>query len=47
MPLAQHLHQNEIEQRWRDVAVGSRHPQLNPYLGIERYGTALADAAEG
>ncbi|MFI7613436.1 hypothetical protein ACIBP6_19630 [Nonomuraea terrae] len=38
---------NALQRFWRDVAVGSRHPHLNPYLGVERYGTALADVAEG
>jgi alkylation response protein AidB-like acyl-CoA dehydrogenase len=33
---------NVLQRYWRDVAVGSRHPHLNPYLAIERYGAALA-----
>jgi len=33
---------NGLQRYWRDVAVGSRHPHLNPYLAVERYGTALA-----
>lgn len=33
---------NPLQRFWRDVSVGSRHPHLNPYLGIENYGTALA-----
>ncbi|GAA0253435.1 acyl-CoA dehydrogenase family protein [Cryptosporangium japonicum] len=33
---------NALQRFWRDVAVGSRHPHLNPYLATERYGTALA-----
>ena len=32
---------NVLQRYWRDVAVGSRHPHLNPYLAVERYGTAL------
>ncbi|MFF3574540.1 acyl-CoA dehydrogenase family protein [Nocardia jiangxiensis] len=32
---------NALQRFWRDVAVGSRHPHLNPYLAVERYGTAL------
>ena len=30
-----------LQRFWRDVAVGSRHPHLNPYLAVERFGTAL------
>jgi alkylation response protein AidB-like acyl-CoA dehydrogenase len=33
---------NVLQRYWRDVADGSRHPHLNPYLAIERYGSALA-----
>ncbi|MEU8401874.1 acyl-CoA dehydrogenase family protein [Nonomuraea sp. NPDC048892] len=33
---------NPLQRYWRDVSVGSRHPHLNPYLGMENYGTALA-----
>lgn len=33
---------NALQRFWRDVAVGSRHPQLNPYLVTERSGAALA-----
>ncbi|MEV0111505.1 hypothetical protein AB0H42_34995 [Nocardia sp. NPDC050799] len=33
---------NVLQRNWRDVAVGSRHPHLNPYLAVERYGTVLA-----
>ncbi|GAA4666778.1 MULTISPECIES: acyl-CoA dehydrogenase family protein [Amycolatopsis] len=32
---------NVLQRYWRDVAVGSRHPHLNPYLAVERFGTAL------
>ncbi|MBZ6285761.1 acyl-CoA dehydrogenase [Streptomyces olivaceus] len=35
---------NVLQRFWRDVSVGSRHPHLNPYLAVERYGSALADA---
>jgi alkylation response protein AidB-like acyl-CoA dehydrogenase len=35
---------NPIQRFWRDLAVGSRHPQLNPYLTVEDYGRALTDA---
>jgi hypothetical protein len=31
-----------LQRFWRDVAVGSRHPHLNPYLAVENLGTALA-----
>ncbi|GGM37387.1 acyl-CoA dehydrogenase [Promicromonospora citrea] len=30
-----------VQRLWRDVAVGSRHPLLNPYLTTERLGEAL------
>ncbi|WP_252439228.1 acyl-CoA dehydrogenase family protein [Pseudonocardia humida] len=33
---------NALQRFWRDVAVGSRHPHLNPYLAAERAGAALA-----
>jgi alkylation response protein AidB-like acyl-CoA dehydrogenase len=33
---------NVLQRFWRDVAVGSRHPHLNPYLAIETFGAALA-----
>ncbi|WP_035855522.1 acyl-CoA dehydrogenase family protein [Cryptosporangium arvum] len=33
---------NALQRFWRDVAVGSRHPHLNPYLAVERYGAVLA-----
>ncbi|GLY14153.1 acyl-CoA dehydrogenase [Kineosporia sp. NBRC 101677] len=29
---------NALQRFWRDVAVGSRHPHLNPYLAAERFG---------
>ncbi|MFI5838706.1 acyl-CoA dehydrogenase family protein [Catenuloplanes sp. NPDC051500] len=32
---------NPVQRHWRDVAVASRHPHLNPYLGVENYGKAL------
>lgn len=32
---------NALQRYWRDVAVGSRHPLLNPYLATEGLGTAL------
>ncbi|MQY19609.1 acyl-CoA dehydrogenase family protein [Nocardia macrotermitis] len=32
---------NELQRFWRDVAVGSRHPHLNPYLAVEGFGSAL------
>lgn len=32
---------NPLQRFWRDVAVASRHPQLNPYLAVEGYGRAL------
>jgi alkylation response protein AidB-like acyl-CoA dehydrogenase len=31
----------DLQRFWRDVAVSSRHPHLNPYLASERYGQAL------
>ncbi|MEU4563531.1 acyl-CoA dehydrogenase family protein [Actinoplanes sp. NPDC023936] len=36
---------NALARYWRDVAVGSRHPHLNPYLAVENYGQALTPAA--
>ncbi|WP_154697825.1 acyl-CoA dehydrogenase family protein [Lentzea guizhouensis] len=33
---------NVLQRFWRDIAVGSRHPHLNPYLAVENLGTALA-----
>lgn len=32
---------NTLQRFWRDVAVGSRHPHLNPYLTVGNLGTAL------
>ncbi|WP_033339957.1 acyl-CoA dehydrogenase family protein [Catenuloplanes japonicus] len=32
---------NPLQRFWRDVAVGSRHPHLNPYLAVENFGKAL------
>lgn len=32
---------NPLQRLWRDVAVGSRHPHLNPYLAMEGYGEVL------
>ncbi|MEE1942828.1 acyl-CoA dehydrogenase family protein [Streptomyces sp. TRM 70361] len=32
---------NALQRYWRDVAVGSRHPHLNPYLAVENFGAAL------
>ncbi len=36
---------NPLQRFWRDAAVGSRHPFLNPYLSIEDYGAQLAGVA--
>ncbi len=33
---------NVLQRFWRDIAVGSRHPHLNPYLAVERFGATLA-----
>jgi alkylation response protein AidB-like acyl-CoA dehydrogenase len=33
---------NVLQRYWRDVAVASRHPHLNPYLATETFGTGLA-----
>jgi alkylation response protein AidB-like acyl-CoA dehydrogenase len=33
---------NPLQRYWRDVAVGTRHPQLNPYLAVENLGSTLA-----
>ncbi|KDN21739.1 acyl-CoA dehydrogenase family protein [Amycolatopsis rifamycinica] len=35
---------NVLQRFWRDVAVGSRHPHLNPYLAVENLGAALVPA---
>ncbi|MFF0149199.1 acyl-CoA dehydrogenase family protein [Amycolatopsis sulphurea] len=32
---------NPLQRYWRDVAVGTRYPHLNPYLAMERYGAVL------
>jgi alkylation response protein AidB-like acyl-CoA dehydrogenase len=37
---------NPLQRFWRDTAVGSRHPHLNPYLAVENLGTALAGTSE-
>ncbi|MET7990755.1 hypothetical protein ABZU76_07570 [Amycolatopsis sp. NPDC005232] len=37
---------NVLQRFWRDVAVGSRHPHLHPYLAVENLGTALAGPSE-
>jgi len=37
---------NPLQRRWRDVSVGSRHPQFNPYLAEEDYGRALLGAGD-
>ena len=37
---------NPVQRYWRDIAVGSRHPHLNPYLALERLGLALVPATE-
>lgn len=34
---------NVLQRFWRDVSVGSRHPHLNPYLAVERFGSTLAN----
>jgi alkylation response protein AidB-like acyl-CoA dehydrogenase len=36
---------NALQRFWRDVAVASRHPQLNPYLAVEGYGRSLTGVA--
>jgi alkylation response protein AidB-like acyl-CoA dehydrogenase len=35
---------NSLQRFWRDLAVGSRHPQLVPYFTVEDYGRVLLDA---
>jgi hypothetical protein len=37
---------NVLQRFWRDVAVGSRQPHLNPYLAVENLGTALDGTSE-
>jgi alkylation response protein AidB-like acyl-CoA dehydrogenase len=34
---------NVLQRHWRDLAVASRHPHLNPYLAVETFGTTLVD----
>ncbi|MFI1094889.1 acyl-CoA dehydrogenase [Streptomyces sp. NPDC020917] len=34
---------NVLQRHWRDLAVASRHPHLNPYLAVESFGTTLAE----
>jgi alkylation response protein AidB-like acyl-CoA dehydrogenase len=36
---------NPLQRYWRDIAVGSRHAHLRSYIGVERYGEALAGTA--
>lgn len=38
---------NRLQRLWRDVAVGSRHPHLNPYLATENLGAALVAPLAG
>lgn len=38
---------SSLQRFWRDVAVGSRHPHLNPYLATENLGTALVAPLAG
>jgi alkylation response protein AidB-like acyl-CoA dehydrogenase len=35
---------NRLQRFWRDIAVGTRHPQLNRYITVEDYGRVLLDA---
>lgn len=35
---------NPLQRFWRDIAVGTRHPQLNRYITAEDYGRVLLDA---
>ncbi|GAA1560030.1 acyl-CoA dehydrogenase family protein [Kribbella lupini] len=37
---------NALQRFWRDVAVGSRHPHLNPYLAVENFGTSLTGTSQ-
>lgn len=32
---------NPLQRYWRDIAVGSRHTHLGPYMAVENYGQAL------
>lgn len=34
---------NALQRYWRDVAVASRHPHLNPYLAVETFGMTLVE----
>jgi len=34
-----------LQRYWRDLAVASRHPHLNPYLAVESFGTRLVESA--
>ncbi|GGJ56199.1 acyl-CoA dehydrogenase family protein [Streptomyces brasiliensis] len=34
---------NVLQRYWRDLAVASRHPHLNPYLAVESFGTRLVE----
>ncbi|GAB2842301.1 acyl-CoA dehydrogenase [Actinoallomurus bryophytorum] len=36
---------NPLQRYWRDIAVGSRHAHLRPYMAVENYGQALAGQA--
>jgi alkylation response protein AidB-like acyl-CoA dehydrogenase len=36
--------ENPLQRFWRDIAVGTRHPQLNRYITAEDYGRVLLDA---
>jgi alkylation response protein AidB-like acyl-CoA dehydrogenase len=35
---------NRLQRFWRDIAVGTRHPQWNRYITVEDYGRVLLDA---
>jgi alkylation response protein AidB-like acyl-CoA dehydrogenase len=35
---------NPLQRFWRDLHVGSRHLQFNPYLALENHARQLADA---
>ena len=37
---------NPLQLFWRDVAVASRHPHLNPYLAVENYGKSLVRSGQ-
>jgi hypothetical protein len=34
---------NPLQRFWRDLHVGSRHVQFNPYLAVENHARQLAD----